>query len=69
MRIILQCRRSTHVKDMLTRMDWLNIKHKLALQVLVLVKKILNGEVPSYLSDDVRYVNDSFHKFSNFFAH
>jgi hypothetical protein len=58
MRIILQCKRSTHVKDMLTRMDWLNIKHKLALQVLLLVKKILNGEVPSYLSDEVRYVND-----------
>jgi len=40
------------------RMNWLNIKHKLALQVLLLVKKIMNGEVPSYLSDKERYVND-----------
>jgi exonuclease III len=57
MRIILNCKYDTPIQDMLCRLDWLNVRQKLALDVLVLIKKILNKEVPSYLSDDVQFAN------------
>jgi hypothetical protein len=40
---------------MLSQLGWLNIKQKLALSIVVLIKKIINKEVPNYLSDEVQY--------------
>jgi hypothetical protein len=57
MRTILNCKYDTPIQDMLCRLDWLNVRQKLALDVLVLIKKILNMEVPSYLSDEVQFAN------------
>jgi hypothetical protein len=56
MRIILNCKKSTPRTELLKRLNWLNIKQKLALNILVLVKKMINGEVPSYLSNEIHYV-------------
>jgi Uri superfamily endonuclease len=42
---------------MLKKLDWLSVKQKLNLHVLLLVKKIINCEVPQYLADEVQYVN------------
>jgi exonuclease III len=58
MRTILNCKYDASIQDMLCRLEWLNVKQKLALDVLVLIKKIYNKEVPSYLSDEVQFANN-----------
>jgi hypothetical protein len=57
MRTILNCKYDAPIRDMLCRLEWLNVRQKLALDVLVLIKKILNKEVPSYLCDEVQFAN------------
>jgi hypothetical protein len=58
MRHILNCKRRTSKSFMLSKLEWLDVRQKLQLNVLVMVKKIINGELPSYLSDDVQFVGN-----------
>jgi len=58
MRTILNCKYDTHIEDMLNKIEWLNVKQKLALDVLVLIKKINNKEVPNYLCEEVKFASD-----------
>jgi hypothetical protein len=43
---------------MLRKIDWLDMKQKLELNVLVMVKKIISGNLPEYLSQNVQYVSN-----------
>jgi Reverse transcriptase (RNA-dependent DNA polymerase) len=58
MRAILNCNRRSHVEQMLSKLDWLNIKDRIKLNMLILVKKIINGEMPAYLTENVQYINN-----------
>jgi exonuclease III len=58
MRSILNARMTTKIEDLFNRLGWLNIEQKIALSVLVLVKKIKNKEVPNYLCSEVQYSSD-----------
>jgi hypothetical protein len=55
MRAILNSRYDKPIDDMLIQLEWLNVKQKLALSIVVLIKKIINNEVPTYLCDEVQY--------------
>jgi hypothetical protein len=55
MRAILNCRLEKPIDEMLRQLDWLNVKQRLALSIVVLIKKMINREVPDYLCDDVQY--------------
>jgi Reverse transcriptase (RNA-dependent DNA polymerase) len=58
MRTILNCKYDTPIQEMLSGLEWLNVRQKLALDVLVLIKKILNKEVPNYLCEEVQFANN-----------
>jgi hypothetical protein len=58
MRTILNMRMKTPIVNLFCRLEWLDIKQKIALSIIVLVKKIKNKEVPSYLCEDVQYSNN-----------
>jgi Reverse transcriptase (RNA-dependent DNA polymerase)/Endonuclease-reverse transcriptase len=58
MRAILNCKRKTHIEDMLKNLKWLNIEDRIKLNMCVLIKKILNGEMPTYLTENVQYINN-----------
>jgi exonuclease III len=58
MRFILNCRKSASVRFMLRKIGWLDMKQKLELNVLVMIKKILTGNLPEYLSQSVQYVSN-----------
>jgi ribosomal protein S4 len=62
MRYILKCNRKTSSSVLLRKTAWLNVKQKIELNALVMVKKIINGEVPKYLSNSVQLVSE-FHKY------
>jgi hypothetical protein len=55
MRSILNSKYDKPINEMLTELGWLNVKQKLALSIVVLIKKIINKEVPNYLCDEVQY--------------
>jgi hypothetical protein len=55
MRSILNCRRRASKRFMLRKIGWLDVRQKIELNVCVMIKKILSGELPSYLSEDVQY--------------
>ena len=59
MRIILKCARLTHIKDMLERLNWLNITQLIKLNVLLFVFKMKNDMLPSYLCNNLKYISDS----------
>ena len=58
MRSILNCRRRASKRFMLRKIGWLDIRQKIELNVCVMIKKIVNGELPSYLSEDVQYASN-----------
>jgi exonuclease III len=61
MRVILRCHKYTSIKDMLHACCLLSIKQKLALQVLLLVHKIVNNKCPQYLCNDIKFNKDIHH--------
>jgi hypothetical protein len=59
MRHILNCKRRTSTNHMLRELGWLDMRKKLELSVLVMVKKIVNGnDLPPYMSENVKYNKD-----------
>jgi hypothetical protein len=58
MRSILNMRMERPIVDLFSRLGWLNVKQKIALSIVVLVKKIKNHEVPDYLCSEVQYSNN-----------
>jgi predicted ester cyclase len=58
MRSILNCRRRASKRFMLRKIGWLDVRQKIELNVCVMIKKILSGELPSYLSEDVQFASN-----------
>ena len=58
MRAVLNCRYDKPIDEMLSGLGWLNVRNKLALSIVVLIKKIINNEVPNYLCEEVQYSNN-----------
>lgn len=58
MRIILGCNRRTKRKDMLDVLNWMSIKQRIVFNTLVLIFKIKNGLLPSYLQNNIKLVKD-----------
>jgi hypothetical protein len=58
MRSILNCKRRASSRYMLRKIGWLDIRQKIELNILVMVKKIVNKELPSYLTAEIEYVNE-----------
>lgn len=58
MRSILNCRRRASKRFMLRKIGWLDVRQKIELNVCVMIKKILNGEQPSYMSEDVQFARN-----------
>lgn len=59
MRVILRCHKYTPIKEMLDACCLLSIKQKLALQVLLLVHKIVNNKCPQYLCNNIKFNKDN----------
>jgi Reverse transcriptase (RNA-dependent DNA polymerase) len=55
MRAVLNSRYDKQIDHMLNELGWLNVKQKLAVSIVVLIKKIIKKEVPNYLCDEVQY--------------
>ena len=63
MRIILQCRCDTHIRDMLNRLGFLSIENRIKLHLAILMFKIKNNLVPDYLMyDDLFFHNVRSHR-------
>lgn len=58
MRIVLRCRKRTHVQDMLDALQWLNVKQRIMYRTLVVIFKVKNNMMPKYLSDKIMLVGD-----------
>lgn len=56
MRIVLRCKKRTHVQDMLDALQWLNVKQRIMYRMLVMIFKVKNNLMPKYLSDKIKYV-------------
>lgn len=59
MRMILNMSRYTHISYMLDTLRWLSIKQRIYFNVLILIYKIVNGFLPSYLKDNLITVGES----------
>jgi hypothetical protein len=55
MRAVLNSRYDKQIDHILNELGWLNVKQKLALSIVILIKKIIKKEVPNYLCDEVQY--------------
>ena len=63
MRIILQCKYDTHIRDMLNKLGFLSIENRLKLHLAILMFKIRNNLVPNYLLyEDLFFVNVRSHR-------
>lgn len=58
MRIILRCKKRTHIQDMLDALQWLNVKQRIMLKTLVTVFKVKHNMMPKYLSKKISYVGE-----------
>lgn len=56
MRIILKCGIRTHIRDMLNKLKWMNIRNCLTYNALVLIFKLKNNLLPSYMQRHIDYV-------------
>lgn len=59
MRVILKCDYRTPRKFMLNALDWLSIEQKIMLNVIVMVFKMKNKNVPKYLYEQISYVGEN----------
>lgn len=59
MRIVLRCKKRTHVQDMMDALQWLSVKQRIMYRMLVVVFKIKNDLMPKYLSEKIAYVGDN----------
>ena len=50
-RCILNCNRYTSIKKMLNKLEWLNVRNGLLLNVLVFIFKLDKGLLPKYFSE------------------
>lgn len=58
MRAMLNCNRYTNILSMLNRLNWLSIKQKIVLDVVMFIQKIRMGNMPMYFHNLIRYVGD-----------
>lgn len=58
MRIILKCSRYEAIRNMLSTLRWMSIQQRLELNTLVFIQKMKQGNAPSYLTENIRYVSD-----------
>jgi hypothetical protein len=57
MRILLQAKRDTHIKEMLDKLEFLSVKEQIEVNVLKLVYKIENLMAPKYLTEKLISTN------------
>ena len=62
-RVILRCRRRTHISTMHSSLGWLTSQNKIKLHKMLMVGKCLLGDVPSYLRGKFIRAKD-FHSYS-----
>ena len=62
-RVILRCRRRTHISIMHSSLGWLTSQHKIKLHMTLMAGKCLLGVVPSYLRGKFIRAKD-FHSYS-----
>lgn len=58
MRIILKCNRYTPIRTMLDVLNLMNINQRIVYRTLIIIYKIKNKMLPSYLFNEMKYVND-----------
>lgn len=58
MRCILRCHQLTHIREMLTRLQWLSVNQRLVMNALIFIFKIKNGLLPKYIRRYLVYVSD-----------
>ena len=62
-RVILRCRRRTHISTMHSSLGWLTSQNKIKLHKMLMVGKCLLGDIPSYLCGKFIRAKD-FHSYS-----
>lgn len=58
MRIILKKNRFVSKSVLLKSLNWLNVDQRIKFNVLIFVFKIINGHLPNYLMEKLKYVED-----------
>lgn len=59
MRIILKCDRYTHIQNMLTSLNWMNVQQNIKFNVIIFVFRIKYKIYPEYLWRKLVYISDS----------
>ena len=57
LRNILKCSRDTPIKSMLDLVGMMSVKQRLVYNGIIFIHKIIQGLLPNYLSDKLKYVN------------
>lgn len=58
MRLILKCSKYTHIKDMLSALNFQSVKQRIIFNTLVLIFKIKNQLLPNYLNSILKLNSD-----------
>ena len=53
MRIILKMPKTTPINIMLNMLQWLNVRERIMLKILIFIHKIIQEKTPSYLSENI----------------
>jgi hypothetical protein len=64
MRLILRKPHRTHIEDMLDELKWMSVRQRNVFNNMILMWKIVNGFAPTYLSDNITYVNQTHSHFT-----
>ena len=56
-RLVTASRKHDHFTPILSRLHWLPVRYRFIFKILSLTYKALNGQVPSYIKDVLKYKN------------